>query len=136
MNARALDGLRVLIVEDETLISMLMEVYLEQLGCSVVGSASRLDEAVEMAGRLEMDAAVLDVNLAGKMSYPVAEVLRARGVPFVFATGYGLGGLPDRMHGVPGAEAVQTRPHRASVVQRGAGVISPRCRVDGAAQHG
>ncbi len=114
MNARALDGLRVLIVEDETLISMLMEVYLEQLGCSVVGSASRLDEAVEMAGRLEMDAAVLDVNLAGKMSYPVAEVLRARGVPFVFATGYGLGGLPDRMHGVP----VVPKPFRRDHIEQ------------------
>ena len=96
-----LAGTRVLVVEDEALVSMLVEEYLDELGCEVVGVASRLEDALEKARALALDAAVLDVNLAGRLSYPVAELLRARGVPFVFATGYGLSGLPDELRGAP-----------------------------------
>jgi CheY-like chemotaxis protein len=94
MAGDGLTGLRVLVVEDEALVSMLIEDFLEELGCEVVGVASRLEDAMEDARTLELDAAVLDVNLAGRLSYPVAQVLRARGVPVVFATGYGTEGLP------------------------------------------
>ena len=103
-----LAGARVLVVEDEALVAMLVEEYLDELGCQVVAVAPRLEDAQELARTLALDAAVLDVNLAGRLSYPVAEVLRARGVPFVFATGYGLAGLPDALRGVP----VLSKPFR------------------------
>jgi CheY-like chemotaxis protein len=85
-----LSGRRVLVIEDEMLVAMLLEDMLADLGCTVVGSAARVEQAlamIEAAGSL--DAAVLDVNLNGQRSYPVADVLAARSVPFVFATGYG-----------------------------------------------
>jgi CheY-like chemotaxis protein len=90
---------RVLVVEDESLLAMMLEEFLDELGCIVVGSAARLKEALEMARSLEIDMAVLDLNLAGEMSYPVAEILQARGVPVVFATGYGSDGLSARFCG-------------------------------------
>lgn len=94
-----LTGTRVLVVEDEALISMLVEEYLEDLGCEVVATAARLNEALEKARLLTFDVALLDVNLAGQVSYPVADTLRSRGIPFVFATGYGTAGLPDGLVG-------------------------------------
>jgi CheY-like chemotaxis protein len=105
----ALKGLRVLVVEDEALVSLMLESYLEELGCEVVATASRLDEALEKAASLAaLDLAVLDVNLAGQMSFPVAERLRSRGIPFLFATGYGTDGLPEGMLNVP----VLSKPFR------------------------
>ena len=96
-----LEGWRVLVVEDETLVAMWVEDVLEEMGCVLAGSASRLDDALAKARVLSMDVALLDVNLAGEVSYPVAEVLRARRIPFVFATGYGSAGLPPGLQGVP-----------------------------------
>ena len=95
-----LSGMRVLVVEDEAIVSMLVEEFLEELGCEVAATASRLDDALEKAGSVPVDLAVLDVNLAGRLSYPVAELLLARGVPVVFATGYGSAALPAALHGV------------------------------------
>ena len=92
--------MRVLVVEDEAIVSMLVEEFLEELGCEVAATASRLDDALEKAGSVPVDLAVLDVNLAGRLSYPVAELLLARGVPVVFATGYGSAALPAVLHGV------------------------------------
>src|SRR5689334_20575997 len=80
---------------------MMEEEFLNDLGCQVIGTAVRLDEALVMAGSLEVDVAVLDVNLNGMLSYPVAELLQTRGIPFIFATGYGVAGLPDRLRGTP-----------------------------------
>jgi DNA-binding response OmpR family regulator len=94
-----LDGIRVMLVEDEDLIAMMVEEFLNDLGCRLIGTAARLDDALAMAGMLEVDVAVLDVNLAGKLSYPVAELLQARGISFIFATGYGVAGLPDKLRG-------------------------------------
>jgi CheY-like chemotaxis protein len=88
-------GIRVLVVEDEPLLAMMVEEYLEEIGCIVAGTASRLEDALEKAHTLLIDVAVLDVNLAGQLSYPVAEELGSRHIPFVFATGYGTIGLPD-----------------------------------------
>ena len=96
-----LGGTRVLVVEDEVLVSMLIEDYLSELGCDVVAVASRLDDALGKAREAIMDVVILDVNLAGQVSYPVADILRARGVPFVFATGYGSAGLPFGLQGGP-----------------------------------
>ena len=97
-----LNGRRVLVVEDESLVAMLLETILEDMGCTPVGPASNVDDGAAMArDTTELDAALLDVNVAGRQVFPVAEALRARGVPFVFSTGYGEGGLPDEWRGNP-----------------------------------
>ena len=85
---------RVLVVEDEILIGMLLEDMLGELGYAIAATASRVDEAAALARDGEFDAAILDVNLNGQDVYPVADILAARGIPFVFATGYGERGLP------------------------------------------
>ena len=93
---------RVLIVEDESLVAMLLETILEDMGCVPVGPAATVEEGLQMASEGEpVDAALLDVNVAGKQVFPIAEALRERGVPFVFSTGYGEGGLPDEWRGQP-----------------------------------
>jgi CheY-like chemotaxis protein len=96
-----LDGLRVLVVEDEMMVSMLIEDMLGELGCLVVGPASRLDEAMALAKEADIDCAVLDVNLGGQPIFPLADLLRERGAPFAFATGYGDAGLRDVDRGSP-----------------------------------
>ncbi|MDB5426413.1 MAG: response regulator [Phenylobacterium sp.] len=96
-----LGGLRVLVVEDEMMVSMLIEDMLTDLGCTVVGPASRLDEALDLAKAADIDCAVLDVNLGGQPIFPLADLLRERGLPFAFATGYGDAGLRDVDHGAP-----------------------------------
>jgi CheY-like chemotaxis protein len=96
-----LAGLRVLVVEDEMMVSMLIEDMLTDLGCVVIGPASRLDEAIELAEVSEIDCAVLDVNLGGQPIFPLADLLRERGRPFAFATGYGDAGVRDVDRGTP-----------------------------------
>ncbi|WP_396593372.1 response regulator [Brevundimonas sp. R86498] len=98
--AEGLAGRRILVVEDESLVAMLMETILEDMGCIPVGAFATVDEALtEIAEDTPLDAALLDVNVAGREVFPVAEALKARGVPFVFSTGYGEGGLPDAWRG-------------------------------------
>lgn len=99
---------RVLIVEDEALISMMIQDTLDHLGYEVVATASRLDDGLEKARTLAIDVAVLDVNLHGELSYPIANLLVGRHIPFIFATGYGRAGLPDNLRD---AEFV-TKPFR------------------------
>ncbi len=98
-----LRGARVLLVEDEALVSMLIEDMLADHGCAVAATATRLAEALAMAENpaLEFDVAILDLNLAGETTFPVAAALKARGAPFVFATGYGAGGLPPEWRDRP-----------------------------------
>ena len=95
------EGLKVLVVEDETLICMMIEDLLIELGCIVIGPSSNLDKALALAGEALMDVAILDVNLDGIRSEPVADRLSARGVPFVFATGYGTNGVSERYRSAP-----------------------------------
>jgi CheY-like chemotaxis protein len=85
--------LRVLLVEDEIMVALLLEDMLVELDYEVVGPVARLDKALEMAQWQALDVALLDVNLNGKEIYPVAEALAAREIPFVFVTGYGRGAL-------------------------------------------
>lgn len=87
-------GLRLLIVEDAVLLALELEAGLQEAGAEVVGSASELEEALQLLDR-PIDAAVLDANLNGESVRPVAEILRDRGTPFVFATGYGERGAPE-----------------------------------------
>ena len=96
-----LSGLRVLVVEDEMMVSMLIEDMLSDLGCIMVGPAARLDEALELARAKEFDCAVLDLNLGGQPIFPLVDLLRERGRPFAFATGYGDAGLRDADKGTP-----------------------------------
>ena len=94
--ARKLKGLRVLVVEDEALVAFQLEDMLAELGCDVVGPASRVGQALDLLGHEQVDAAVLDVNVAGELVYPVADALAAQGLPYIFATGYGASGLTAR----------------------------------------
>jgi DNA-binding response OmpR family regulator len=87
---------RVLVVEDEAMIAMLVEDMILDFGSEVVGPATQMDEALRLARQGELDAAILDINVGGAVVFPVAEVLRERGIPFIFATGYGATGLPPR----------------------------------------
>ena len=91
---RRASGLRVLVVEDENMIALLLEDMLVELGHTVVGPVARLDKALEMAQREAFDVAILDVNINGGEVYPIAEALAARGIPFVFSTGYDKKSLP------------------------------------------
>lgn len=94
--------LRVLIVEDEMTIALLMEDMILDLGHTIAGMAMRLPQALELANKADIDLAILDVNLDGRGSYPVADVLQARGIPFFFVTGYGFAGVeaPYNVHTV------------------------------------
>lgn len=83
-----LAGRRMLIVEDEMLVLMQIEMVLEELGCVICAGAS-VAEALALLGQQEFDAAIIDVNLGGENSYPVADALVQRGIPFAFSTGYG-----------------------------------------------
>ena len=83
------DVQRVLVVEDEVLVGMLIEEMLQELGYELAALATHLEQALSLARSESFDFAVLDINLDGKQSFPVADVIRARGLPFVFATGYG-----------------------------------------------
>jgi CheY-like chemotaxis protein len=91
---RGASGLRVLLVEDENLVALLLEDMLAELGHTVVGPVARLDKALETVQLEAFDVAILDVNINGEESYPIAEALAARGIPFVFSTGYGKKSLP------------------------------------------
>ncbi|HVB88767.1 MAG TPA: response regulator [Beijerinckiaceae bacterium] len=86
---------RALIVEDEIMVAMHIEDLLTELGCEVVLLATSLDQALFSASEAEIDFAVLDINLGGRASFPVAAVLRERGIPFLFASGYGSKGVED-----------------------------------------
>lgn len=93
--------LRILVVEDEMLVAMNVEDMLLELGHEVAGLASRLGPALALARESRFDAAMLDVNLAGEASFPVADILIERGLPFLFATGYGRQGIEERYRDFP-----------------------------------
>lgn len=102
--------LRALVVEDEAIIAMLMEEMLSELGHTAVATAGRLEQATVAADSLDFDVAIVDVNLAGQASYPVAEILTRRSIPFVFVSGYGSSGLrPEWQHVASVSKPVDTR---------------------------
>jgi len=92
---------RVLLVEDEMMVAMLVEDMLLDVGCEVIGPVTRVDEALAHTQSGGIDVAILDVNLDGHETYAVADALSEKGIPFVFATGYGAGGLKDGYKGTP-----------------------------------
>lgn len=100
-------ALRVLLVEDEALIAMMAEDMIVELGHSVAHSCASLAAALDVCATGSFDAALVDVNLAGDNSMPVAAALKAMGRPFAFTTGYGAGGVDQAHSDVP----VLTKPY-------------------------
>lgn len=96
-----LKGLTVLLLEDESMVAMLTEDILLEQGCDVL-LAMRLEDGLKLARDAAFDLAVLDVNLGGgNTSYPVADLLLERRIPFLFATGYHAGGMDPRFEECP-----------------------------------
>jgi CheY-like chemotaxis protein len=95
------DGQRLLLVEDEALIGMMMKDILTELGFHVIGPFSTADDATEALGLGPIEAAVLDVNLNGVPIYPLADEVARRGIPFVFVTGYGRESIDARFADIP-----------------------------------
>jgi CheY-like chemotaxis protein len=116
-------GLRVIVVEDDSLICLLFEDMLSDLGCKVVGTAGDLKRATELAQRDEsVDVAILDVNLGGQVVFPVADILCRRGIPIVFATGLGADGLPPDWQGHCSIQKPMTAATLAKALGRAIGV--------------
>ena len=104
---------RTLIVEDEPLLTLLLEEMLQEIGCQVAGTASSFDEAMEKVKTLEFDVAVVDLNLNGRQSDPILQTLIGRGRPFVISTGYGIHSLPLTLRDKP----ILHKPFQASALQ-------------------
>ena len=104
---------RVLVIEDESLIAMLLEDLLPEMGYTVEALAATVSEALALLEQRPVDLAVVDVNLGGESSFPVADVLQQRGIPFLFTTGYGQMGLPEPYSALP----VLQKPFRKKDLQ-------------------
>lgn len=103
----------VLVIEDEALVAMLIEDMLEDMGHKAAATAGRLAEAIELAKTLPVELAIVDLNLNGERTDEVAHILSARGIPFVFATGYGAAGLGKEWATVPTVQK-PFQPHQLS----------------------
>jgi CheY-like chemotaxis protein len=117
-------GKRIFVVEDEIMIRMLLEGMLTDLGHSVAAEAGDLRQAVDLARQGQFDLAVLDVNLNGDSVTPVVEILAERGVPFIFASGYGQRGLPEAYRTAP----ILQKPFQSEALEEAIqAVASARC---------
>lgn len=115
LDLTSLAGLRVFAVEDESLVAMQLEDILDDLACTNAGFAMRVDRALSMIDATPgIDAAILDMNVAGVKVYPVAERLRSLDIPIVFATGYGLDGIDTEWRVYP----VLQKPYTAEQIGR------------------
>ena len=101
MTATGLSGRSVFLVEDEVMIRMMVADMLEELGFKVAAEAGDIAEAMRLAEATQFDIAILDVNVNGKVIPPVADLIKAKGCPFIFATGYGSSGLPEEYRDRP-----------------------------------
>jgi CheY-like chemotaxis protein len=120
---RLLDGLSVLVVEDEAIISFLLEDMLGELGAAQVRHAGSVGSALALLDEKLPDLAVLDVNLRGERVYPVAEKLDAAGVLFLFTTGYGRSGIEPKWF----AKTVLQKPFSIDTIEHAlASVLSQR----------
>ena len=117
-------GKRVLVVEDELMIRMLLQDMLADLGHTLAGEAGGIEDALALAKQGDFDVAILDVNLNGEPISPVVEVLIARGVPFVFATGYGQRGVPEPYRGSPTLQ----KPFQADALAQALKAVSSDAR--------
>ena len=114
----SLDGKRVLVIEDEPLIGMVLADYLEDAGCEIVGPAQSLDKARRMAAEDKIDAALVDGNLAGRPVDDIAITLKQRGIPFAFVTGYGRDALPAGFDDAPIVEKPFTQEQVVAALER------------------
>lgn len=101
MPIESLSGRRILVVEDDNLIALVIVDALEDFGCVVIGPTGELGVAIQLASDEPMDAAILDVTVRGGQVYPVAERLLTRGIPFVLASGFGECALPEALRNSP-----------------------------------
>jgi CheY-like chemotaxis protein len=111
---------RVLLVEDEMLVAMLLEDMLTELGHEIAGVAAGLEDAMSLARNAAFDLAILDVHLGGRDVFPVAEILIQRRIPFAFATGYGVKGLPEAFRSRPTLQ----KPFQIADLKRVLGAIA------------
>jgi DNA-binding NtrC family response regulator len=116
--SNALLGCRVLVVEDEVLVSWALEDMLAGLGCQVVGPAVRVNQGLALVEAGSIDAAVLDVNLNGQKSYPIADALTARGVPFAFSTGYNKDTMPEEYRTLPMLQKPYSRSNLGKLLEK------------------
>ena len=98
---RSLANRRILVVEDDLAIAVLIEEVLQDIGCVVVGPVGKLDAALRLASEEALDAAILDITIRGGKVFPVVQHLQARGVPFALASGYGDWALPEALRNQP-----------------------------------
>jgi CheY-like chemotaxis protein len=113
LSRRKLSNRRVLVVEDEMMIAMLIEDMLEEFGCTLVGPATTVPRALELIAKENVEIAVLDLNLDGQDTYAIADALRQKNVPFIFATGYGSTGLRQEY----GNRPVLQKPFQAQALE-------------------
>jgi len=119
--ATDLAGLRVLVIEDEAMVAMLIQDTLAEIGCEVIGIASRFNDAIEKAKSLAFDVAILDIDLNGRHTLGIAGSLAERDVAFVVATGYGATSLPESLQKVP----ILQKPFRRRDLERALRAVLP-----------
>ena len=123
---------RVLVVEDEALIAVMVEDFLDLIGCECIGPITHLPTALTAAETEEFDAAILNLIIGGKNAYPVAEILLRRGIPFAFASGVPRDGFDEKWKSSPflakpyGAEDIRTL--MTTLLTSGGGVRNPAAR--------
>lgn len=122
-----LNGLRVLIVEDEALIAMMAEDMIDSLGCVMAGLAASVADAQVALVETIFDVAILDVNLNGKTSMGLATTLKARGTPFAFTTGYGADGIDVEHRDMP----VLTKPYSIADLEAALKTCAAGCQLAG-----
>jgi CheY-like chemotaxis protein len=121
-DGKAGTGKRVLVVEDEPMIRLLLDDMLSDLGYTMAAEAGRLDEALVVAKQGEFDVAILDVNLDGEPITPVVDILVKRGVPFVFVSGYARRGIPEAHSRAP----LLQKPFQSEGLARALAAVVPK----------
>jgi CheY-like chemotaxis protein len=122
IETKSATGRRVLVVEDELMIRMLLDGMVTDLGHTVVGEAGGIEDATRLAKEAEFDVAILDVNLNGQPITPVVEILIQRGLPFVFATGYGARGVPEAYRANPTLQ----KPFQSEALAQAIDAVAPK----------
>jgi CheY-like chemotaxis protein len=122
LNGKSDTGRRVLVVEDEPMIRLLLDDMLTDIGYTMAAEAGGLDEALSVAKQADFDVAILDVNLNGQPITPVVDVLVERGVPFVFVSGYARRGIPEEHSNAP----LLQKPFQADGLARALAVLAAK----------
>jgi CheY-like chemotaxis protein len=122
LNGKTDAGRRVLVVEDEPMIRLLLDDMLTDIGYTMAAEAGALDEALSVAKQGEFDLAILDVNLNGEPITPVVDILVERGVPFVFVSGYARRGIPEEHSNIP----LLQKPFQADGLARALAIVTPK----------